>query len=39
MDVIASGKPQLVVVDLTENVEGEDKICGGIMEVFVERVS
>ena len=39
MDVIATGKPQLVVVDLTENVEGEDKICGGIMEVFVERVS
>jgi xanthine/CO dehydrogenase XdhC/CoxF family maturation factor len=39
MDVLASGKPQLVLVDLTENVEGEDKICGGIMEVFVERVS
>ncbi|HLF70940.1 MAG TPA: XdhC family protein [Dehalococcoidia bacterium] len=39
MDVLASGKPQLVVVDLTENPEGEDKICGGIMEVFVERVS
>jgi len=39
MDVISTGKPQLVIVDLTENVEGEDKICGGIMEVFVERVS
>jgi xanthine/CO dehydrogenase XdhC/CoxF family maturation factor len=39
MDVIATGKPQLVIVDLTENVEGDDKICGGIMEVFVERVS
>ena len=38
MDVIASGKPRLVLVDLTESPEGEDKICGGIMEVFVERV-
>ena len=38
MNVHASGKPELVVVDLTESPEGEDKICGGIMEVFVERV-
>jgi xanthine dehydrogenase accessory factor len=38
MNVLASGKPQLVTVDLTESPEGEDKICGGIMEVFVERV-
>ena len=38
MDVIASGRPRLVTVDLTESPEGEDKICGGIMEVFVERV-
>ena len=38
MNVIESGKPQLVLVDLTESPEGEDKICGGIMEVFVERV-
>ncbi len=38
MDVLASGKPRLVTVDLTESPEGEDKICGGIMEVFVERV-
>lgn len=38
MNVIESGKPSLVVVDLTESPEGEDKICGGIMEVFVERV-
>jgi xanthine/CO dehydrogenase XdhC/CoxF family maturation factor len=38
MDVIVSGKPRLVLVDLTESPEGEDKICGGIMEVFVERV-
>ena len=38
MNVHGSGKPQLVTVDLTESPEGEDKICGGIMEVFVERV-
>jgi xanthine dehydrogenase accessory factor len=38
MNVHESGKPQLVIVDLTESPEGEDKICGGIMEVFVERV-
>ena len=38
MDVIVSGKPRLVLVDLTESPEGEDKICGGIMEVFVERL-
>ena len=38
MDVHTSGKPRLVVVDLTESPEGEDKICGGVMEVFVERV-
>jgi xanthine dehydrogenase accessory factor len=38
MNVLDGGKPRLVVVDLTESPEGEDKICGGIMEVFVERV-
>ena len=38
MDVFQSGKPKLMTVDLTESVEGEDKICGGIMEVFVERI-
>ena len=38
MTVHATGLPKLVIVDLTENVEGEDKICGGIMQVFVERL-
>ena len=38
MNVLQSGKPQLVIVDLTESPEGEDKICGGVMEVFVERL-
>lgn len=36
MNVLESGRPSVVTVDLTNDVEGEDKICGGIMEVFVE---
>jgi xanthine dehydrogenase accessory factor len=39
MRVHETGKPSLVTVDLTESPEGEDKICGGIMHVFVERVT
>ena len=38
MNVLESGSPSLMLVDLTESPEGEDKICGGIMEVFVERI-
>ncbi len=38
MNVHESGEPKLVLVDLTESPEGEDKICGGIMQVFVERL-
>ena len=38
MEVLETGAPRLVTVDLTEPVDGEDKICGGIMEVFVERL-
>ena len=38
MDVIDSGEPRIVTVDLTEPTDGEDKICGGIMDVFVERI-
>jgi len=39
METMADGTPRIVVVDLTEDVEGDDKICGGVMEVFVERIS
>ena len=39
METMADGRPRTVVVDLTEPTDGEDKICGGIMRVFVERVS
>ena len=38
MTVFETGLPKLITVDLTESPEGEDKICGGIMEVFIERV-
>lgn len=39
METMADGKPRVVTVDLTEPVDGEDKICGGVMDVFVERIS
>ncbi len=38
MDTMRDGQPRLVTVDLTEDVEGPDKICGGVMDVFVERL-
>ena len=38
MDTMRDGRPRLVTVDLTEDVEGEDKICGGVLDVFVERL-
>jgi xanthine/CO dehydrogenase XdhC/CoxF family maturation factor len=39
METMRDGRPRTVVVDLTEPVEGDDKICGGIMHVFIERVA
>ena len=39
METMADGKPRIVTVDLTEPVDGEDKICGGVMDVFIERIS
>ena len=38
MDVIADGKARIVTVDLTLPTDGEDKICGGVMDIFVERI-
>ncbi len=32
------GRPRLVQVDLTNPIDGDDKICGGVMDVFVERI-
>ncbi len=38
LDVVRTGKPQIVRVDLTEDVSMESLgVCGGIMDVFVER--
>lgn len=38
LDVIESGTPQIVTVDLTEDVSMQSLgVCGGIMHVFVER--
>jgi xanthine/CO dehydrogenase XdhC/CoxF family maturation factor len=36
---LADGRPRLVRVDLTNPIDGDDKICGGIMDVFVERLA
>lgn len=38
METMADGQPRTVLVDLTEPVDGDDKICGGVMRVFVERI-
>ncbi|GAB4423783.1 MAG: XdhC family protein [Anaerolineae bacterium] len=38
LDVLESGVPQMVKVDLTEDVSMQALgVCGGIMNVFVER--
>ncbi len=36
MEALKDGRPRLVRVDLTNPTDGEDKICGGVMDVFVE---
>ncbi len=38
MDALEDGAARMVTVDLTEPVDGEDKICGGVMRIFVERL-
>lgn len=38
METLEEGQPRIVTVDLTEPTDGEDKICGGIMRIFVERL-
>ena len=39
METMQDGQPRLVVVDLTQPVDGDDKICGGVMDIFIERIS
>ena len=36
MEALKDGRPRLVQVDLTTPTDGEDKICGGVMDVFIE---
>lgn len=38
LDVIDSGRPEMVTVDLTDDVSMQALgVCGGMMDVFVER--
>ena len=38
LDVLDTGRPKIVEVDLTEDVSMESLgVCGGIMDVYVER--
>jgi len=38
LDVIDTGRPQMVEVDLTEDISMQSLgVCGGIMDVYVER--
>jgi len=38
LDAVRTGEPQMVRVDLTEDISMESLgVCGGIMDVFVER--
>jgi xanthine/CO dehydrogenase XdhC/CoxF family maturation factor len=39
MEAHEDGRPRLVRVDLTNPLDGDDKICGGVMDVFVERIA
>lgn len=38
IEILRTGQAQVVQVDLTNPLDGDDKICGGIMDVFVERI-
>jgi xanthine dehydrogenase accessory factor len=38
MEAFKDGTSRIVTVDLTEPTDGDDKICGGVMDVFVERL-
>jgi xanthine dehydrogenase accessory factor len=39
MDALETGRARIVTVDLTQPTDGDDKICGGVMDVFVERLT
>ncbi len=39
MEAHSDGRARLVQVDLTNPIDGDDKICGGVMDVFVEPIT
>ncbi len=39
LEAHGDGRPRLVQVDLTNEIDGDDKICGGVMDVFVEPIT
>jgi xanthine dehydrogenase accessory factor len=39
MQILQGAPAKIVTVDLTEPLDGDDKICGGVMDVFVERLA
>lgn len=38
VEVLETGRAEVVQVDLTNPLDGDDKICGGVMDIFVERI-
>jgi len=38
IETLKDGRPRLVRVDLPNPTDGEEKICGGLMDVFLERI-
>ncbi len=38
MGLIGGSEPKIVTVDLTEDVEADDRICGGTMETLLEQL-
>ncbi|MCX6022247.1 MAG: XdhC family protein [Chloroflexi bacterium] len=38
MQSMEDGRPRIVTVDLTTPIDGPDKICGGIMDIYVEPI-
>ena len=38
MQSLRDGLARTVTVDLTTPIDGDDKICGGIMDVFIEPI-
>ena len=39
MEVLETGRPRLVTVDFSDPIYGEDKVSGGLVDVFVERIT